>query len=132
MKTAALSGVQVRLILPYNSDSVVLKWSVRAYLEELMEAGVEVYFYHNGFLHSKILIADDVASIGTANVDERSFEHNFEVNAMLYDERISRELKQQLEEDLVNCRQLKLEEFQKRSRRDRLLESIVRLLEPLL
>lgn len=132
MKTAALSGVHVRLILPYNSDSVILKWSVRAYLEELMEAGVEVFFYHNGFLHSKILIADDVASIGTANVDERSFEHNFEVNALLYDARITRELKQQLEADLINCKQLDLETFQKRPRRDKIRESIVRLLEPLL
>lgn len=132
MKTAALSGVQVRLILPYNSDSIVLKWSVRAYLEELMEAGVEVFFYHNGFLHSKIIIADDVASIGTANVDERSLEHNFEINALLYDPHISRELKQQLEDDLVNCKRLILEEFQKRPRRDKIRESMVRLLEPLL
>lgn len=132
MKTTALSGVHVRLILPYNSDSIILKWSVRAYLEELMEAGVEVFFYHKGFLHSKILIADDVASIGTANVDERSFEHNFEVNALLYDARIARELKQQLEADLVNCKQLDLEEFQKRPRRDKIRESIVRLLEPIL
>ncbi|PHN01698.1 cardiolipin synthase [Flavilitoribacter nigricans] len=132
MKTAALSGVHVRLILPYNSDSIILKWSVRAYLEELMEAGVEVFFYYNGFLHSKIIIADDVASIGTANVDERSFEHNFEVNALLYDPVISRELKQQLEADLVNCKQLDPEAFQKRPRRDKIRESIVRLLEPLL
>jgi cardiolipin synthase len=132
MKTAALSGVQVRLILPYNSDSIILKWSVRAYLEELMEAGVEVFFYYNGFLHSKIIIADDVASIGTANVDERSLEHNFEVNAVLYDARISQELKEQLEDDLVNCKRLVLEEFQKRPRRDKIRESMVRLLEPLL
>lgn len=132
MKTAALSGVHVRLILPYNSDSVILKWSVRAYLEELLEAGVEVFFYYKGFLHSKILIADDVASIGTANVDERSFEHNFEVNALLYDEKISRELRAQLETDLVNCRRLDLEAFQLRPRRDKIRESIVRLLEPLL
>lgn len=132
MKTAALSGVHVRLILPYKSDSVILKWSVRAYLEELMEAGVEVFFYHNGFLHSKIIIADDVASIGTANVDERSFEHNFEVNALLYDAQISKELKQQLEDDLVNCRQLNLEDFRKRPPLDKIKESVVRLLEPIL
>lgn len=132
MKTAALSGVQVRLILPYNSDSIILKWSVRAYLEELLEAGVEVFFYLKGFLHSKIIIADDVASIGTANVDERSFEHNFEVNAVLYDLEIATQLKQQLEDDLVNCRQLFLEEFRKRPSRDKVRESIVRLLEPLI
>jgi cardiolipin synthase len=133
MKTAALSGVQVRLILPYNSDSVILKWSVRAYLEELMEAGVEVFFYMDGFLHSKILIADDmVASIGTANVDERSFEHNFEINALIYDPEICLQLKQQLQDDLVNCRQLEPEIFRKRPARDKFRESLVRLLEPLI
>lgn len=132
MKTAALSGVQVRLILPYNSDSIILKWSVRAYLEELMEAGVEVFFYYEGFLHSKIMIADDVASIGTANVDERSFEHNFEVNALLYDAQITKELKLQLEADLVNCKRLYLNEFRKRPALDKIKESAVRLLEPVL
>ena len=133
LKTAALSGVEVRLILPYNSDSIILKWSVRAYLEELMEAGVEVFFYMDGFLHSKIIIADDlVASIGTANVDERSFEHNFEINALIYDPQICLQLKQQLQDDLINCQQLEPEVFRKRPARDKIRESLVRLLEPLI
>lgn len=133
LKTAALSGVEVRLILPYNSDSIILKWSVRAYLEELLEAGVEVFFYMDGFLHSKIIIADDlVASIGTANVDERSFEHNFEINAVVYDPEICLQLKQQLQDDLVNCQRLEPDIFQQRPAQDKLRESLVRLLEPLI
>ena len=133
LKTAALSGVEVILVLPKKAEHALLKWSIRSYLEELLSAGVRVFTYHKGFLHSKVFISDDhVASIGTANVDERSFESNFEVNALLYDQAICQELKGYFFEDLSHSEELIYPQFKQRSRKERLKESAARLLSPLL
>lgn len=133
LKTAALSNVNVKLMIPDNSDSKLLKWSIRSYLEELLDVGVQVYFYTKGFLHSKVLLADDfVASIGTANMDERSFSQNFEVNAIIYDKSICTELKAQFLRDLEVCHQVSVEEFKKRPRKEKAMESIARLFSPLI
>ncbi|MEL6925556.1 MAG: cardiolipin synthase, partial [Bacteroidota bacterium] len=133
MKTAALSGVEVILLLPRQSDSAVLKYGIQSYLEELLEAGVRIFLYQEGFLHSKVIVSDDaVASVGTANVDERSFENNFEVNALLYDQQVAHQLKHNFFEDLCQSKEVYLDEFRKRSKRTRVLESIARLLSPLL
>jgi cardiolipin synthase len=133
LKTAALSEVDVKLMIPYNSDSKMLKWSIRSYLEELLEVGVKVFFYQNGFMHSKVLIADDiVSSIGTANMDERSFSQNFEVNAIIYDKHICKELKSQFLIDLDFCQAVQPEVFRTRSRKEKAMESIARLFSPLI
>ena len=115
------------------SDSFVVKWSIRSYLEELLAAGVKVYFYQKGFLHSKVIVADDaVASIGTANLDIRSFEQNLEINALLYDAAIARQLKAQFFTDLQDSVPLVLDKYRQRPRWDRAKESVFRVLSPVL
>lgn len=133
LKVAAISGVEVILLLPDESDSRILKWSVRSYLEDLLDAGVRIFLYQQGFLHSKTIIADDYfASIGTANVDQRSFNQNFEVNAMIYSSSICLELKTLFFKDLSDSRELNYDQFHRRPVYDKLLESTARLLSPLL
>ena len=133
LQTAALSGVDVRLIIPEISDSVIVKWGVRAYFEELLRAGVRIYLYKNNFLHSKTIVADDeVASVGTANFDLRSFEQNFEVNALVYDQSLSKELKAYFLEDLKNCEELQLETFKERPVSDKIREGLAKIFSPIL
>ncbi|PHN04845.1 cardiolipin synthase [Flavilitoribacter nigricans] len=133
LQTAALSGVDVRLIIPETSDSVVVKWGVRSYFEEMLRAGVRIYLYKDNFLHSKTLVADDeVISIGTANFDLRSFEQNFEVNALVYNESLAKELKSYFMEDIENCEELKLEEFKERPVGDKIKEGIAKIFSPIL
>lgn len=133
MKTAALSGVDVRLLIPGIPDHKIVYWATNSYLEEIMEAGVRVYFYQKGFVHSKVLIADgSVASVGTANMDERSFKHNFEVNALIYTREVVEEIETQFFQDLLDSKEIKLEEYCQKSLPKRLRESLARLLSPLL
>ena len=90
LKTASLSGVDVRILLPGRSDSKMVYWGTLSYLSELLEAGIDVYLYEEGFNHSKIIMIDGCfSSVGTANMDMRSFEDNFEVNAIIYDPEIT-------------------------------------------
>ena len=86
LQTAALAGIDVRLLLPARSDSRVVDLATHSFLDDMLKAGAKVYFYQPGFLHSKLLLIDDGLSvIGSANMDFRSFEHNFEINAFVYD-----------------------------------------------
>ncbi|WP_155837346.1 cardiolipin synthase [Aneurinibacillus terranovensis] len=133
LKTAALSGLDVRIILPSRADHYTVFWASRSYIQELLEAGVRFFLYQHGFVHAKILLVDGtVASIGTANMDIRSFQHNFEVNAILYNSHSVAELEQDFEQDLMDSRELTLEEFRNRPWHHRVIESIARLLSPLL
>ena len=133
MKTAALGGIDVRVLLPQKSDAVITKWSTFSYIAELLEAGVKIYFYQPGFTHSKLLIVDGVfSSIGTANFDFRSLETNFEVNAMIYDEEIASELISQFRNDLKQSRQVVLSEWEQRPGLSKAKESFARILSPLL
>ena len=104
-----------------------------SYLEELLEAGVNVYLYEKGFIHAKILIVDgEVASLGTANMDIRSFYYNFEVNALIYDEGIVRRLEADFQRDLEDSRRVTLGDTHDRPLRQKLKESSARLFSPLL
>lgn len=95
MQTAALSGVDIRLMLPERADNWITHLGSRSYLADVMQAGVKVYFYKKGFLHSKLMVSDDMLStVGSTNVDFRSFEHNFEVNAFMYDVETALEMKE--------------------------------------
>lgn len=133
LKTAALSGLDVRLLLPSRPDHQTVFWASRSYFQELLEAGVRFYLYQPGFVHAKILLVDGVvASIGTANMDIRSFQHNFEVNAILYNSNSVYKLEEDFIQDLMDSRELTLEEYKKRPWHHRILESIARLLSPLL
>ncbi|WP_161781856.1 cardiolipin synthase [Thermanaerosceptrum fracticalcis] len=133
LKTAALSGVDVKLILPAKPDHKIVFWASMSYMEELLETGVEVYLYHKGFIHAKTMMIDGIVStVGSANMDQRSFELNFEVNAFIYDEETTQRLEKDFFEDLKHCQQIDLETFKERPLTNRFLESGARLLSPLL
>ncbi len=132
LKTAALSNVDVRILMPEKSDSVIPHWSSFSYIEELLESGVRVFFYQTGFIHSKYIIVDKIFStVGTTNLDFRSLETNFEVNAFIYDERFTSELERQFKTDLKNSREIKLEEWLQRKWHFKLRESLAHLVSPL-
>lgn len=132
-QTAALSGVDVRLMIPKKADAFITHKGTMSYLDELMKSGVKVYFYRAGFLHSKLWVADDEwASVGSTNLDFRSFEHNFEANAFFYDEKTVCTLKEIFLEDMTKCMTLSQKIWDKRSFKNKIVESVVRLLAPLL
>ena len=133
LKTAAMSGVDVRIMIPYKSDSPLTSWCTRSYVEELLEAGVRVFQYRKGFNHSKLIIVDGlVSTVGTANMDMRSFEQNFEINLILYDRNVSRKLATFFLEDLQQSTEIHLSDWKFRPKRDRIRESLARLFAPLL
>lgn len=133
LKTSALGGIDVRIIVPGLSDAIMPKWGTNSYVEELLEAGVKIYFYQAGFTHSKVIVADGIfSSVGTANLDFRSLETNFEVNAMIYDEEIARVLTNQFLEDQEKSELIILEEWQKRPRMNKIKESFARIISPML
>lgn len=132
LKTAALSGVDVRIIIPSKADHFLVYWASRDNLEALLTAGVRIYTYQKGFIHSKILLVDGIgASIGTANLDVRSLEINFEVNAFIYDQGFVMRLEQDFENDLHDSKEIQLEEHRKRGLWTRFLESLGRIVSPL-
>ena len=133
LKTAAMSGVRVELIYPYESDSTIVHAASMSYMKEMLESGVKIFLYTKGFIHAKTMVVDGVlSSVGTANMDYRSFDQNFEVNAMIYDVAIARQLTKQFEQDKEQCVTLQLSRWQQRPIRTRLIESSSRLLAPLL
>ena len=134
MRTAALAGVDVRLMVPRHTDAKLVEWASRSYMMEAIEAGVRVYLYEGGFNHSKLLVSDDnLCTCGSTNIDFRSFENNFEANAFFFDEAMALRIKtiylqDQSQAGLVDD----VAYFVKRPFLKRLFESLVRLLSPLL
>ncbi len=129
----ALSGVSVKLLVPKKSDSLIVDIATRSYFRELLQAGVQVYCYEKGFIHSKTLVCDrKLAVIGTANMDVRSFELNFEVNAHVYDAATSEELAEAFLFDLESSELIDAERWGKRSFINNFMERLARLLSPLL
>lgn len=133
LKISALSGVDVRIILPGKPDHFFMPWVASSYIGELLEAGVKIYHYNTGFIHSKTIVVDSLAtSIGTANLDIRSFKLNFEVNALIYDDRIAKEYEKEVFKDIKNSTEINLEIYNNRSISLKIKESLVRLLSPIL
>lgn len=133
LKTAALAGVDVRIMIPARADTRLTHLGSLSYLEEMMQAGVKIYFYEKGFLHSKLMVSDDTLStVGSTNMDFRSFEHNFEVNAFMYDEAMARQLKEVFLKDQKDALLLQHKLWIKRPWYQKAEESMVRLLAPLL
>ena len=134
MRTAVLAGVDVRLMLPRHSDSRLLEWASISYVMETLEAGVKVLLYTAGFNHSKLLVCDDsLCTCGSANVDFRSFENNFEANIFFYDRTMALRMKQVFLDDEAHCTTIdNVRELTHRPFRLRLWESVVRLISPLL
>ena len=133
LKTAALSGVKVVILLPGKTDFFLYTWTTRSYLTELVEAGIEVYIYKKGFTHSKLIMVDGMfASVGTANMDMRSFDQNFEVNALIYDKKTTRQLETAFEEDLTHSERVSIDALNDRPITTRIRESAARVFTPLL
>lgn len=133
LKVASLSGIDVKIMIPSHSDSKIVYWATRSYISELIEAGIKVYLFRRGFNHSKLIMIDGVfSSVGTANMDIRSFEDNFEVSAIIYDRKITQELEQSFIRDLNRSIEVKSEWWDKRPNLQGIYESLARLLSPLL
>ena len=134
LKTAAVGGVDVRIICPLRSDAPFTDWASRSYLRELHEAGAKIYLYEAGFMHAKTMVTDDTLSTcGSTNLDVRSFENNFEVNAFVYDEGMALRMKKVFLDD--QKRSVAMSELPRRVHPGflaRLLESLTRLVSPLL
>lgn len=134
LRTAAVAGVDVRLMLPKHSDVKIVEWASRSYISTMIEAGVKVYLYTEGFNHSKLLVADDnLCTCGSTNIDFRSFENNLEANIFFYDQSLALRMKEVFFKDQEACVLIeKLSDLTHRPFINRLWESIVRLLSPLL
>ncbi len=133
IKISALSGVDVRIIVPGAPDHFFMEWMLSANIGLLIEYGVKIYRYDNGFIHAKTIVADgEVCSIGTANLDIRSFKLNFEVNAFIYNEKVAKEQENIFLEDQLKSKLVIKEEYDKRSRNLKIKESLIRLLAPIL
>ena len=134
LRTAALSGVDVRLMLPLKADSRLVAWASRSFVKEIKDAGVKVLLYNAGFNHSKLLVSDDnLATIGSTNVDFRSFEHDFESNVFFYNREMALRVKQVFLDDEAQC--IPHEQYHDAASQSlilRLWESLVRLLSPLM
>lgn len=133
IKVAALSGVEVKLLFPAKPDKWLPFLASHSYFQALIEAGVKIYEYDKGFLHSKLIIVDgEIATIGTTNLDMRSFHLNFEVNALLVRTRSVEQLVRNYERDLLSTRLMDEEQFLRRRVTARFMESVARLFSPLL
>lgn len=133
LRIAALSGVDVKVMIPNKPDHPFVYWATLSYSGDLLEAGGEIYIYQNGFLHAKQIIVDGkIATVGTANIDVRSFRLNFEVNAFIYDNEITGELEEAFHNDIKLSTQMTKKLYEKRSLGIRFKESIARLLSPVL
>lgn len=132
LQTAALAGIDIRLMLPSKSDARLVNMASHSFIDEMEKAGVKVYLYKPGFLHAKlIVIDDDLTIIGSANMDFRSFEHNFEANAFVYQEEFALKMKKIFFNDVRDCDLLIPSVWLKRPLKQRLSESFMRLFSPL-
>lgn len=133
LQTAALGGVDVQLLIPAKGDSVVVQAATMSYVKQLLAAGVQVFMYTKGFLHAKTMVVDDlIASVGTTNMDNRSFELNFEINAFCYDKELSLVLRHQFEKDRTTSSKISLARWERRRFIKRITESLARMFAPLL
>ncbi|MCM1071879.1 MAG: cardiolipin synthase [[Clostridium] fimetarium] len=133
LQMAALAKIDVRVMLPARSDSDMLRWASNSYVSECLKAGIKVYFYEKGMLHSKVLIVDDeFATVGSANFDFRSFEHNFEANMLVYSQEFNERIKKQFLRDQRGCRRVNPNRWRHRPLPEKALESFMRLFAPIL
>jgi cardiolipin synthase len=134
LRNAALAGVDVRLMMPAMADrSRVTLAASKSYFRDVMPAGVKVYLYEGGFLHAKTMLCDDeFVTIGSTNLDSRSLEQNFEVNAFIYDPAVAIRQREIFMDDLKKCREITPEEWAHRSWGEKFSESLARIFTPIL
>ncbi len=129
--TAAKSGVEIKIVIPLESDERFVLMSTYSYVKGLASAGIQFYFYKGGFIHSKLIVSDDkIVSLGSANMDFRSLEHNFETNAILYGDETASLFKGIFEQDIANSEAFDMSRWKSRPFTMRIKESIARLLSP--
>jgi len=133
LQVASLSKVDVRLMVPRRSDSDMLRWASNSYIQECLRAGIKIYFFEKGMMHSKaIVVDDDFCTVGSTNFDFRSFEHNFEANMLIYSEKFNAHLKALFMRDLKDCTRITSAAWRRRPWHEKALESIMRLFSPIL
>ncbi|WP_141433736.1 cardiolipin synthase [Bacillus sp. 03113] len=133
LRIAALSGIDVNIIVPNKPDHMFVYWATYSYIGEMLKTGAKIFIYENGFIHAKTIIIDEkISSVGTANIDVRSFRLNFEVNAFLYNEDVAKKLTECFYKDLKLSKELTYEQYLQRPLMIRFKESISRLLSPIL
>ncbi len=131
--TAARSGVDVRILIPYKSDSLGAQYATDSYIEQMLCSKIKIFRYKKGFIHAKTLVIDDIfSSVGTANLDYRSFSINFEINALMYGKTTASRLKKIFLDDMKDGEEVELERWEERSVTRKLKESVCRLWGPLL
>lgn len=133
LKITAKSGVSIKLIIPEKTDIKTAFFASQTYLKDLLLSGVDVYFYTKGMMHSKTMIVDSkISTVGSTNMDQRSFSLNAEVNAFIYDAELAQKLKFHFEEDLKDCYKLQMKDLRNRPWYIKVLCSIARLIAPIL
>ena len=133
LSVAALSGLKVKLLVPGVSDSTFVNAASKSYYDRLLQAGVEIYLYQKGFVHAKTIVTDSkLCVVGTANMDNRSFELNFEVNAIVYDAKVAQQMRQLFLDDLQHALKINKEEWLTRPWFVKFPEKIARLFSPVM
>jgi cardiolipin synthase A/B len=134
LRTAALSGVDVKVMVSARpSGNRLPDWAGNTFIDDIVTAGVRVFLYEKGYLHAKTISIDsEICSIGSANIDIRSFSINYELNAVFYSRQIARELERDFELDLHDCSEFDPEVYRDRGTSIRFRDSVARLLSPLL
>ncbi|MBR5685477.1 MAG: cardiolipin synthase [Muribaculaceae bacterium] len=133
LQSAALAGVDVRLMIPRHPDSVMLRLATASYIKECLLSGIKIFFYEPTVMHAKVVIVDDeFVTTGSTNFDFRSFEHNFEFNALIYSKKFNQKMKGIFEADMEQCTRLLLSKWKKRPLMQKALESVIRLISPIL
>lgn len=129
LQVAALSGVDVRIMIPNKTDWPVMRYGSFSYISQMLAAGVKIYLYTPGMLHAKTMVADDeLVSVGSANFDFRSFEHNFETNVMIYDKEMAERVKKDFQDDMEHCILIdSLDKWRERPWIQKVCESVVKL-----
>lgn len=129
--TAAKSGVEIKIIIPLFSDDRIVLMSTYSYVKDLASAGIHFYFYKAGFIHSKLIVSDDkIVSLGSANMDFRSLEHNFETNVILYGDETAAIFRNIFERDMADSESFDMKRWKSRPFSMRIKESIARLFSP--
>ena len=132
LKSAVLSGIDVKIMIPNKADHPFIYWVNQYYVGELLRLGANIYRYENGFIHSKtILVDEEVISVGTCNFDYRSFYLNFEINLNIYNKDVANSFKIQYYKDIAISKKLTFNDFKRRSIFTKVKESVCRLLSPI-
>ena len=133
LQAAALSNIDVRIMMPAHTDSMLLHYASFSYITQCLEAGIKIYLYQPGMLHAKaMIIDDDFATAGSTNFDFRSFENNFECNLFIHDAEVNGKMREIFYEDMKSCEKVNKEKWRKRKLGHRFLESLLRLVSPIL